>query len=399
MPPIAVSSDGPRFRGAILQAILSTFLATLLVTSFLLATTDYASAAKEGKKNKDEKGATNQEEKEHNSGKTSKNEGNAGATQGARQPTPHIPKKVVRTIDDPFSITDNIVKASANFGRSLSDKVQLQEADQRLSIDKTLAPVDMGLEVRIIDQIRATGIANVPAIPRIIVTSAPVLQATEDQGANITFDSTATGTYSIAIVSNEGIAGAEQTISGDLRLGANSALWQAKNQQGELLPSGQYSYYITAWNGAGVRTPPSEGDGHIIIVASPAQAGLSMPSAIGMNGLVMLLAIAIAGSSAALVIYWRKKGSITLYLPVEALPVIEEIRQRYPDATVEENYIDMTKDEGVKRYFGVKIRKSKGASDESNDDEVWLAEIVDKAKKLADVETVNLRYHGKIRVL
>ena len=399
MHPIAVKSAGPRFSGAILQAILSTFLAILLVKSFLLTTTDYASAAKEGKRNHDEKGATNQEEKERNSGKTSMNDGNAGATQGARQPTPHIPKKIVRTIDDPFSVTDDIGKASANFGRSLSDKVQLEEADQRLSIEKTLAPVDMRLEVRIIDQIRATGIANVPAIPRITVTSAPVLQATEDQGASITFDSTATGTYSIAIVSNDGIAGAEQTIRGDLRLGANSALWQAKNQQGELLPPGQYSYYITARNGAGVRTPPGEGDGQVIIVASPAQAGLSMPSAIGMNGLVMLLAIAIAGSSAALVIYWRRKGSITLYLPIEASPVIEEIRQRYPDATVEENYIDMTKDEGVKRYFCVKIRRSKGASDESNDDEVWLAEIVDKAKKLADVETVNLRYHGKIRVL
>jgi hypothetical protein len=78
-------------------------------------------------------------------------------------------------------------------------------------------------------------------------------------------------------------------------------------------------------------------------------------------------------------------------LPVAASDVIGEIQQKYPSATVED-FIEPGEG-GSKLYKGVKIENP------GEEDENWFTEVINKAKRLAGVDSVNVSYRGKVRAV
>jgi hypothetical protein len=168
-----------------------------------------------------------------------------------------------------------------------------------------------------------------------------------------------------------------------MQAGANSVVWEAKYASGAPLPDDRYVYYITAQSEGGVRQPPAAGDGAIMVVTP-----LSIPASMDVSLLLMIAGSAAAAGAAAL-FFARRRRSVTIFVPVEAEAVVSDIKERHPDATVA-NYID-SKTDGVRRYIGVTLPK--GADDE------WLVQIADRAKEMAAVDSVSLRYRGKMWVL
>lgn len=241
-------------------------------------------------------------------------------------------------------------------------------------------------ELRVVDNIAVSGLVVPPSAPKISVTAPPILQVTPDQSAEMTFHSTTSGTYSIAIKSDDG-GHVVRTIDGKMSLGANSATWDGKDGQGNMAASGSYSYYIRAQSAGGVREPPAEGDGAIVVVGAPKTPGqVQLPT----DTSYWLILPIVAAAGAASFLFLRRKRPLTFYLPDEASAVIDDIRSRYPDAAVED-YVETT-EEGVRRFKGVTIRSGKA-------DDEWMEEIADRVKKLAGVDSLNVNYKGKTMTL
>ena len=277
-------------------------------------------------------------------------------------PAPYKPMHVTRYIVDTIKM-DDLVAGQGPSGISTED----------------------GL--RVIDNIAISGLKVPPSAPKISVTAPPILQVTPDQGAEITFHSTTRGTYSITIKSDEG-GHIVRTVDGTMSLGANSASWDGKDAQGNMAPAGSYSYYIRAQSAGGVREPPAEGDGAIVVVGGPKAPG---PVQFPVDTSYLLILPIVGAAGAASFLFLRRKKPLTFYLPDEASAVIDDIRSRYHDAAVED-YVETTQD-GVRRFKGVTIKSSPEV------DEDWLAEVAEKAKKLAGVDSLNVNYRGKMLTL
>lgn len=276
-------------------------------------------------------------------------------------------------------IGNTVPPKPAHVARSIVDAINMGD----LSAGRGPSSISTQSELRVIDNIALSGLVVPPAAPKISVTSPPILQVTPDQDAEMTFHSTTPGTYSIAI-KNDDSGQVARTLDGEMNLGANAVTWDGKDAQGNVVPAGGYSYYIKAHSTGGTREAPAEGDGAIVVVGAPRAPGdVQLP--VDTSYLLILPVVAAAG--VASFFFLRRKKPLTFYLPEEASAVIEDIRSRYPDAAVED-YVETT-EEGIRRYKGVTIRNAKEADDD------WLAEVADKAKKLAGVDSVNVNYRGK----
>jgi hypothetical protein len=306
------------------------------------------------------------------------------------QQDPPAHSENVQRPGDSLGVGDTLYGTSASFARSVSDSLTLDELDRPQALKKAVAatPVSIGSGVKITDWVSISGITGVPAAPRITVTSPAILQVIGDQSADMTFSSTAAGTYSI-LIKNDADDHISQRLRGPLQVGLNSVPWNGKDVSGHLLPAGQYAYYITAMGAGGTREPPPEGDGAIVIVGTAGTTPL-----LGENLMLVITIAAGLGTCMVSILFIsrRRKEQLTLYLPTQASPIIEEIRERYPDAGVAD-YIEPAEG-GVGRYIGVTIRDRRDA-----DVDAWLEAIAEKTKQIADVDAVNMSYHGKMRLL
>jgi hypothetical protein len=147
------------------------------------------------------------------------------------------------------------------------------------------------------------------------------------------------------------------------------------------VPDGRYVYYIIAENAAGAREPPTSGDGVIMVGALPVQSPMDL-------SLLFMIIGSAAAAGAALLFFAKRQRSITLFVPAEAVAVVDDIRDRYPDAAVAD-YVEPATD--GRKYVGVTIPKSA--------DGEWLSEIAGRVKEMAEVDSVSLRYKGKMQVL
>lgn len=214
-----------------------------------------------------------------------------------------------------------------------------------------------------------------------------MLQVSSDQKAEITFDSTAAGTYSIAI---RNIADMHyyQTLRGQMNVGGNSAIWDGKKASGEPVPAGQYIYYILAGGEGGVRQPPQNGDGTIVVL-NILQSETPLPmSDFGLS--ISLIALVACIAAAGLLIISKRRKSLTIYLPAEATSVVNDLKEAYPQALVGD-YFEPTK-EGVKRYAGVTIQDPKDGNDQ------WQSEITEKVKAIAGADSVRTLSKGRVQV-
>lgn len=300
-----------------------------------------------------------------------------------------IPPTFDRKAEDSIAITDAFGMVSANYPRHISDRIAIDDGGRQLSLKKTSAPISLGSEIKITDQISTSGIASIPAVPRITVTSPPLLQVSSDQQAEITFDSTAAGMYSIIITSDSG-PHISQTLSGEMQVGANSVAWDGKKESGVLVPAGQYTYSITAMGNGGVRQPPQQGDGSILVLGPTQTSDITIP--LLEPGISLPIIVTIAGIAGAILLLARaRRKSLTLYLPAEATSIVDDIMETYPQARVED-YFEATPD-GPKRYVGITIPNPKDGNGE------WQSEIAENVRAIAGVDPIKLRTKGKMRVL
>lgn len=274
-------------------------------------------------------------------------------------------------------------KSTAHAARDLADSVTAGESVGR-AVAKSEIPVSAGSELRVSDNIAISGTAVPPMAPKISITSPPLLQVSEGQDAEMTFHSTAAGTWTTEIREDGGRV--LQTLKGDMSLGANAAAWDGTGPDGSYAPNGQYSYFISAAGPGGTREPPAQGDG-AIAVALPGQAAAGQD----MN-VLLVIPVAAAGAIAFLLLRRRQKPLI-FYLPAEAAGVIDDLRERYPDATVEE-YVEMTGEGRMQRYKGVTIRRPGGTIDRE-----WIRAEAEKAKEAAEMDSIAVNYRGKLHIL
>jgi hypothetical protein len=339
-------------RWKVLQIAMVVFLASIVVSRVGLA-----EAAKSNHKEKNE---NNRQENEN----------------GRKHQTgPHSgepPAKVGKSAEPPRS----------NFAREISDRLALGNSDQ-LAAKSKLGVSAMG-EVRVFDNIAVSGFKVPPSVPVISVTSAPILQASANQPAEITFHSTSAGTYSIEIKSEGRTV---QTLEGSLELGANSKTWNGRDWKGVTVPAGDYSYYITAMGSGGVRSPPAEGDGAIVFIGA-ATSPQMVPIVLDPDYMLVLPVVAAAGAAAFF--FLRRRAALRLYLPIEASSVIDDVIERYPSATIED-YAEHDEG-GMRRYRGVTIRNA-------DPDDEWIEQIVEKTKEVAGVNSVSVNYRGKMHTL
>ena len=308
------------------------------------------------------------------------NQGNRhGQAQTPQQPAQDLPEQpstqIERAVSDRLATTD-IFDTLTGFGRSASDSINLDDVQQSELRTPVQAPVES--EIQMTNELYADTV-GVSTPPEITITSSELLYVSADRGAEITFDSTTAGTYAVAIKSDD--SDATQTIFGRMRAGANYVMWEGRDSSGSAVPDGTYTYFIMAENAGGAREPPSDGDGKIIVTISPVLASIDI-------GLLMI-ALTVVAASAALLFFILRKRSITIFLPVEAVAVVGDIRDRYPRASVAD-YIE-TEEGGAKRYIGITIPQ--GADNE------WLEEIATRTKEIAKVDSVNLRYRGRTQIL
>lgn len=323
------------------------FAAGLLVASLALGNA-WAQEGK-GKGNDDKQGKGNNEK------------GNRGHGSEDRRDPDQPSAALKRAVDDSLLANDTS-GISGIFGRTAADSIILEEELPELD-----APAD---------------VASVQPAPTITVTSPAPLRISAGQGVEITFDSTAEGTYTV-VIGRGGSYEDSRALSGQMQAGANSVVWDGRDASGTPVPDDRYVYYITAQSEGGVREPPAAGDGAIMVVTP-----LSIPASVDVS-LFLMVAGSAAAVGAAAMFFARRRRLVTIFVPIEAEAIIDDIRERHPDAAVA-NYID-SKTDGVRRYIGVTIPK--GADDE------WLVEIADKAKEMAQVDSVSLRYRGKMHVL
>lgn len=307
------------------------------------------------------------------------NQGNHGQAQTPQQPAQDLPEQpsaqIERAVSDRLATTD-IFDTLIGFGRSASDSINLDDVQQSELRAPVQAPVESEMQMTV--ELPADTV-SVSTPPEITITSSELLYVSADRGAEITFDSTTAGTYAVAIKSDD--SDATQTIFGRMQAGANYVMWEGRDSSGSAVPDGTYTYFIMAENAGGAREPPSDGDGKIIVTISPVLASIDM-------GLLMI-ALTVVAASAALLFFILRKRSITIFLPVEAKAVVDDITDRYPRASVAD-YIE-TEEGCGKRYIGITIPK--GADNE------WLEEIATRTKEIAKVDSVSLRYRGRTQIL
>jgi hypothetical protein len=334
----------------------------LLVAGLLVASLALGHAwAQEGKGKDDD---DDEDDEKEDKGRDEKgNNGNGSEDRRGRARSSDLPPaSIKRALGDSLAAIDTS-GISGIFGRAAADSIILQEAPPELA------------------GVFDTDAADNTVAPTITVTSPMPLRTSTGQAIEITFDSTAAGTYTVVIT--RGSSYDSQTLAGQMQAGANSVVWEATDGSGAPVPDDRYVYYITAKSAEGVREPPAAGDGAIMVVTP-----LSIPASVDASMLLMVAGSAAAAGAAAL-FFARRRRSVTIFVPIEAEAVVDDIRERHPEAAVA-NYID-SKTDGVRRYIGVTIPK--GADDE------WLVEIADKAKEMAQVDSVSLRYRGKMHVL
>jgi hypothetical protein len=314
--------------------------------------------------------------------------------QQAPQNVPPTPAQSDRSAEDSIAITDALGNVFANYPRHISDKIGIKDIDnggsQQLSLKKTSAPIALGSQLRVTEQISSSGMAAIPSLPKITVTSPAMLQVSSDQKAEITFDSTAAGTYSIAIIGESG-AHDSQTLRGQMQVGGNSVTWDGKKASGELAPAGHYTYFIAAMGNGGIRHPPQNGDGSILVLGPAQSSEISIPSLDSSLFLPLIISFAVAAAGLFIISRKRRK-SLTIYLSTEAASVVvDDVKETYPQAVVED-YIEPT-NEGAKRYVGITIPDPKDGNNE------WQSEVAEKVKEIAGMDTVRLMSKGKVLVL
>ena len=274
------------------------------------------------------------------------------------------PAKVEVSVEDSLHAADSTGTLSG-FGRSISESVNLEEA----SLLQTVVPLSIPLDSTF--QPTEVPPVSIPSAtaeePIITVTSSRVMHIAGDQEAEITFESNVDGRYSILVQSDGGES--VQTLAGQLFEGANSVLWNGKDAADESVPSGEYRYFILAEGAGGLRQPPSAGDGIIVVQASPA-----VP--ISTTAIVVLAIVLAAIAAGVAILLFRRRGSITMFVPARAADFVDDVRRRYPKAMVA-NHAE-SNDDMDESYFEITVPK--GA------DMDWLVEIAEQAKAMAKAE-------------
>lgn len=340
-------------------------------------------------------------------------------------PDPTSPQQLVVTLDDGLSISEVLVSSSPHVTRSITDSLSVddstdsskaeavrREAADRLAVRERVTQdlhayrfiserlrigdpfsmkgpmtISMSEPLQISDGIRVGG-ALEPRSPPIITLQpgAPAIFSPNGDGVDdtiqIAFDSTAGGTYAFEIRDAQGQVAS--SLTGSLSAGRNTVTWDGTDSSGNTVSPGTYTYYISARNEGGVRAPPPDGDG-IIVVETPSAP---VPPA-ELNYTALVAAVAVAAGGTGLLFYLRRRKELVLYLPAAASEVIGEIREKYPAATVED-FVEPAEG-GTKMYKGVKIENP------GKDDESWFTDVISKVKELAGVDSVNISYRGKVR--
>jgi hypothetical protein len=287
--------------------------------------------------------------------------------------------RVARSVSDGLSLDERIrarhIEALQEPPEPAPEPVPEPKHEQR-SIDESITAEE---------SVFLSGSIVPPAAPQLIVSGGELAFNMESaEVAVITFVSSSTGNYRIAIVDDAGETAA--TLSGQMAIGENNARWPGTGTGGRPVPDGTYTYFITANNDVGTRTPPREGDGTIVVSGSPEVQFQGAP--VDWTTFVIIMSVAAAGAAGAF-LFSRRRSKLVVYLPAGATPVIDEIRERYPSATVEE-YVT-PHDGGTELIKGVAIPDPKPA------DQEWFSDIIQRAKELAGVDSINISHKGKVR--
>lgn len=338
-----------------------------------------------------------------------------------------VPQQVNAALSDSLSVSDAVTASLSKVSRSISDSLSVgdstapskataikRQADDRLGVtDSTTkgfhafrfafeelsiqdpmsvkgpSAISISDPIQVSDSIDLSGALTPRGEPIVTIQSARTITFSPDgDGINdtavIEFDSTARGTYVLEIRDSQDDIVA--SFEGAMVSGRNSVTWDGNDSSGDAVSAGTYTYYVSARSEGGVRDPPSDGDGTLVI-AGPA----SSPASTQINYAAIIAAVAVAAGGAGFMIFWRRRKELILYLPAAASEVIGEIKQKYPGATVED-FVEQEPD-GSKLYKGVKIENPE------EDDESWLNEVINKAKELAGVDSVNVSYKGKVQTV
>ncbi|AIF83614.1 flagellar hook capping protein [Candidatus Nitrososphaera evergladensis SR1] len=292
------------------------------------------------------------------------------------------------TIKD--SIRKNLVPAVHKLSRSISEQILVTEKARGPSV------VAVKESVGIRDRALLSGAILPPTPPQLTILEAgqKTFRSDRDDSVAIEFHSSSAGTYKVDIENAAG--GTVATLAGAMAAGENQIKWTGTDSQGKAAPSGTYTYYITARNDQGTRNAPSGGDGKIVVAGDEVAGSSVFPGRQDLEKIpfmeslpIVVLPIAAAAAGAAAFLISKRKKRLVLYLPPDAAPVIDDIKQKYPQATVED-YMGPG-EQGSSRYMGVVISNSIESDDE------WISGIIAKAKELAGVDSINLSYRGKIK--
>lgn len=281
--------------------------------------------------------------------------------------------------------------AGGKVTRSLSDELSLEERLQR-DRDRVREeqPPEPRLHARSVsdgfaveERMFLAGSVVPPSAPELIVSGGRQSFNMESaEAAVITFISSSSGTYRIDIENDAGERVA--SISGQMVAGENNARWAGTDLAGKPVTDGTYTYYITANNDVGTRTPPVGGDGTILVSGAPEQASAQVDWAP-----YMIIVLVLAAAGMGVFLFTRRRNRLVVYLPAGAAPVIDEIRERYPHAEVGE-YVD-PREGGAEMVKGVAIQSPRSS------DEEWFGDIIRRAKELAGVDSINICHKGKVR--
>lgn len=343
-------------------------------------------------------------------------------------PPPSLPQQIAISLSDGLSISEIFTASIPIVTRSITDALSLDDDAERSKLEAVTKEVRDKIDVEakiakglhayrfisehlpisdpvsvkgpsaisisnpigITDEITVGGALTPRSAPIITLQPGPpaVLSPNGDgvdDTMEIAFDSTVGGTYVFEIRDAQGEVAS--SLTGNLAAGRNTVTWDGKDSSGSVVSSGTYTYYISARNEGGARAPPSEGDG-IIVVEGPSTFPIPLPD---LNYTAVIAAVAVAAAGTGVLLYMRRRKDLVLYLPAAASEVIDDIREKYPGVTVED-FIEPV-EEGTKMYKGVRI-ENPGKNDEN-----WFTEIINKAKKLAGVDSVNISYGGKVRTI
>jgi hypothetical protein len=306
------------------------------------------------------------------------------------------------SISDTITIQEgeNVNKQAASSGsgnggrvaRSLSDGLSFEEGLQR-DRDRVREeqPPEPRLHARSVsdgfaveERMFLAGSVVPPSAPELVVSGGRQSFNMESaEAAVITFISSSSGTYRIDIENDAGERVA--SVSCQMTAGENNARWAGTDLAGKPVTDGTYTYYITANNDVGTRTPPAGGDGTILVSGAPEQEASA--SVNWMPYMIIVPVLAAAGMGVFL--FTRRRNRLVVYLPAGAAPVIDEIRERYPRAEVGE-YVDP-------REGGAEVMKGVAIQSPRSSDEEWFGDIIRRAKELAGVDSINICHKGKVR--